>query len=308
MEGETQMELRLLHYFLAIADERNITKAARKLHVTQPTLSKQLSQLEDELEVTLFERRNRQMILTDAGVNLRERAAQIIELTNKTISEIKQTNEDIHGEIVIGSGETKGFSIIVDTLQLIQKEFPNITFNIFSGNGDDIMNRLDNGLVDFGLIIGKRNIDKYNSILLPYQDTWGVLMNKDDVLADEESITPQLLIDLPLIISRNPILRNELADWLGTSIHEKNVVASYNLIKNASMMAEKNLGYVLSLDGLVDTTGISDLCFKPLSPAVNANLYLIWRKNTFLVPAAKVFLEKMSLLIDPSQTVSDLNS
>lgn len=213
------MELRLLHYFLAIADERNITKAARKLHVTQPTLSKQLSQLEAELEVTLFERRNRQMILTDAGVNLRERAAQIIELTNKTISEIKQTNEDIHGEIVIGSGETKGFSIIVNTLQLIQKEFPNITFNIFSGNGNDIMNKLDNGLVDFGLIIGNRNIDKYNSVLLPYQDTWGVLMNKDDVLADEASITPQQLIDLPLIISRNPILRNELADWLGTSIH-----------------------------------------------------------------------------------------
>lgn len=302
------MELRLLHYFLAIADERNITKAARKLHVTQPTLSKQLSQLEAELEVTLFERRNRQMILTDAGVNLRERAAQIIELTNKTISEIKQTNEDIHGEIVIGSGETKGFSIIVGTLQLIQKEFPNITFNIFSGNGNDIMNKLNNGLVDFGLIIGNRNIDKYNSILLPYQDTWGVLMNQDDVLADEESITPQLLADLPLIISRNPIFRNELADWLGTSIHEKNLIATYNLIKNASMMAEKNLGYVLSLDGLVDTTGTSDLCFKPLSPALNANLYLIWRKNTFLVPAAKVFLEKMNLLIDPSQTVKDLNS
>ena len=302
------MELRLLHYFLAIADEKNITKAARKLHVTQPTLSKQLSQLEAELEVTLFERRNRQMILTDAGVNLRERAAQIIELTNKTISEIKQTNEDIHGEVVIGSGETKGFSIIVDTLQLIQKEFPNITFNIFSGNGNDIMNKLDNGLVDFGLIIGNRNIDKYNSILLPYQDTWGVLMNKDDVLADEESITPQLLIDLPLIISRNPIFRNELVDWLGTSINEKNLIATYNLIKNASIMAEKNLGYVLSLDGLVDTTGTSDLCFKPLSPALNANLYLIWRKNTFLAPAAKVFLEKMNLLIDTSQTVKDLNS
>lgn len=302
------MELRLLHYFLAIADEKNITKAARKLHVTQPTLSKQLSQLEDELEVTLFERRNRQMILTDAGINLRERAVQIIELTNKTVSEIKQTNEDIHGEIVIGSGETRGFSIIVDTLQLIQKEFPNITYNIFSGNGNDIMNKLDNGLVDFGLIVGNRNIDKYNSCLLPYQDTWGVLMNKDDVLADEESITPQQLIDLPLIISRNPILRNELMDWLGTSIHEKNVVATYNLIKNASMMAEKKLGYVLSLDGLVDTSEKSTLCFKPLSPALNANLYLIWRKNTFLVPAAKIFLEKMKLSINISQTTLDLKN
>lgn len=292
------MELRLLQSFIAIADEKSITKAANKLHVTQPTLSKQLIQLEEELEVTLFERKNRQMILTDAGINLRERAEQIIELTNKTVSELRQTNEDIHGEIAIGSGETEGFSMIADVIKNIQNEYPHITFNIYSGNGYEIMKKLDNGLLDFGLIIGDRGIDQYNSLLLPFQDTWGLFIKEDDPLAQEKSISLSSLIDLPLIISRNPIFTNELVDWLGEPLNEKNIVATYNLIRNAIIMSEKGLGYVVALDGLIDTTGKTNLTFRPFSPALKTNLYLIWRKNTFLVPAAKVFLEQLHAHIE----------
>lgn len=286
------MELRVLKYFLAIADEGNMTKAATILHITQPTLSKQLAQLEEELDTKLFDRTSRQMVLTNAGLLLRDRAREILKLTHKTMVDIHQTDSQIQGEIIIGSGESHAFKILAKLIQEINLKHPDIKYDIYSGNAIDVSEKLDKGLLDFGLVIGTPNLEKYNAITLQTSDSWGVLMRQDHPTSQHKSITPDLLAKLPLIISKQALDMNELTGWLGQDFDPKLVVATYNLINNAALMVSTGLGFALTLDKLVNTSGESELCFRPLSPKLEANLYLIWQKHHPLSPAASIFLNE----------------
>lgn len=287
------MELRVLRYFLAVAREESITGAAKVLNVTQPTLSKQLMELEEELGKKLLIRGNRRIALTEEGMLLRKRAQEIMDLVNKTESELGSSDEIISGDLHIGGGETDAMRLIARVIKKLQEEHPHIQYHLYSGNADDVTERLNNGLLDFGVIIGTANIQKYDYLRLPATDTWGLLMKKSSPLAALATIKPMNLRDLPLLCSKQALAGNELSGWFGSDAENLNIVATYNLIYNASLMVEEGIGYALCLDKLVNTTSSSSLCFKPLEPRLEAHLNIVWKKHQVFSKAAKKFLEKL---------------
>lgn len=288
------MEIRLLKYFLAVAREENITAAAEILHITQPTLSKQLMELEDELGKKLFIRGKRKITLTEDGMLLRKRAGEIVDLIEKTQAELKNLdNEAISGDIYIGAGETEGMKIIAKVSSNLQKKYPNIHYHLFSGNGEDVMEKLDKGLIDFGVLIEPNDIKKYGYIKLPVYDTWGLLMRKDSDLAKKDYIEPNDLLTIPLLCSRQALANNEFSVWFGDNIEKLNVVATYNLIYNASLYVEEGFGYALTLDKLINLTDDSNLCFKPIIPNLKANLVMVWKKYQVFSKATQKFLEEL---------------
>lgn len=291
------MELRVLRYFIAVAREESITGAAESLHVTQPTLSRQLMELEEELGKKLFIRGSRKLTLTDEGILLKKRAEEIIELVEKTEAEIITSDEIINGDIYIGGGETDAMRIIAKTAKKLQKEYPHIRYHIFSGNADDVTERLDKGLLDFGILIEPADIRKYEYIKLPATDIWGLLMRKDSPLASRNTIKPEDLWNIPLLCSRQSMVGKEISDWIGLDYDKLNIVTTYNLVYNASLMVEEGIGYALSLDKLVNTTGDSILCFRPLEPKLEVGLNIIWKKSQIFSKAAKKFLERLQVEI-----------
>ena len=292
------MELRVLRYFLAVAREESITGAAKMLNLTQPTLSKQLMDLEVELGKQLLVRGNRRITLTEEGVLLRKRAQEIMELVNKTESEISNVDESIHGGVYIGGGETAAMRLIAAIIKRLQEEQPYIQYHLYSGNAEDVMERLDKGLLDFGLIIGTANILKYDYLRLPATDRWGLLIRKDSELAARDTIRPEDLRGLPLICSRQALAGNELSGWLREDVEKLNIVATYNLIFNATLIVEAGIGVALCLDKLVNTTSTSSLCFKPLEPKMEAQLNIVWKKHQVFSKAAQKFLEKLQEVLD----------
>src|SRR5690625_1212469 len=292
-DKEAIMEIRVLRYFIALANERNISKAAESMHVTQPTLSRQLKELEERLETTLFIRGNREIILTESGHYLLQKAKEIIELVDRTEHNLSETSEDILGEIAIGCGETEGMRIIAKTFNKLQATYPNIIFHLYSGNADDVSERLENDLLDFGLLIDPTNKNQYDFIELPYQDRWGILMRRDSQLAHKEVIHPSDITDQLLLISRQSIVDNQLSGWLGRNINQSPIVATYNLIFNAAIMVEEGLGYALCIDQLIDTSSNQILQFTSLDPPLEANLNLVWKKNQALSSASRAFLKKL---------------
>lgn len=287
------MEIRVLRYFITVARYESISGAANYLHLSQPTLSRQLSDLEKELGTTLFIRGNRKISLTEEGMFLVEKAKEIIDLVDKTEANFNQSEEIISGEIYIGGGETEGMSIIAKTLKEVLTEHPSIKFHTYSGNADDITVKLDSGLLDFGIVIEPADKQKYDYIKLPATDVWGVLMLKNSPLADMPFIHPQDLIDKPLIISRQTAVSNEITGWLGQDIETLNIAGTYNLLYNASLMVKEGIGYALCIDKLIDTSGDSGLCFRPLSPRLEAGLNIIWKKHQAFSRAANTFLDQL---------------
>lgn len=288
------MEIRLLKYFLAVAREENITAAAESLHITQPTLSKQLMELEDELGKKLFIRGKRKITLTEDGIFLRKRAGEIIDLVEKTQAELKSLeDESISGDIYIGAGETEGMRTIAKLSSKLQKKYPNIHYHLFSGNSEDVIEKLDKGLIDFGVLIEPTDIKKYGYIKLPVYDTWGILMKKDSDLAKKDYIEPNDLLNIPLLCSRQALANNEFSIWFGDNTEKLNVVATYNLIYNASLYVEEGFGYALTLDKLINLTDDSDLCFKPIIPNLKANLVMVWKKYQVFSKATQKFLEEL---------------
>lgn len=285
------MELRVLRYFLAAAKEESITAAAETLHVTQPTLSKQLMALEEELGKPLFTRGHRKITLTEEGMFLRRKAQEIIDLADKTEAEFYSDDYSISGEIFIGCGETRAVRHVAESLKKTISLYPNIRFSLYSGNGEDVSERLDSGLIDFALFVGMTNMQKYDYLKLPDQDTWGLIMKKDDPLADRAYICPGDLFDIPLICSRQALIQNELSGWLGRSFDSLKITGTYNLIYNASLMAEAGLGYVIAIDRLINTAGNSNLRFIPFEPPMKADLFIAWKKSQIFSSAAKKFLE-----------------
>lgn len=290
------MEFRVLRYFLAIAREGSISGAANSLNVTQPTLSRQMKDLEEELGHRLFVRGSHSVSLTAEGMRLRKRAEEITEMVIKTKAEFNTNNDIISGDIYIGSGETQGMRLITDIIAELREDYPDIHYHFYSGNADDVTERLDKGLLDFGLLIQPTDISKYDCLTLPAKDVWGVIMPKDCELAQKESITKQDLLGLPLICSRQSLQRtadyNDFLHWFGKDFAKLKIITTYNLLFNASLLVEQGIGYAISLDKLVDTMD-SQVCFRPLSPVVESALDIVWKKYQVFTPAAKVFLNAL---------------
>lgn len=288
------MDIRVLRYFLAVVQEESISGAAEVLHLTQPTLSRQLMDLEEELGVKLLNRgkKNRRVTLTEEGMLLRRRAEEIVSLADKTISEF-DTSQEISGDVYIGGGETDAMRFIAKIGKKLQERYPLIRYHLFSGNADDVAERLDKGLLDFGLFIEPANMERYNYLRLPHKDTWGLLMRKDSSLANRESIRANDLENIPLIVSRQSMVHNELSGWSGRDIEKLNIVATYNLIYNASLMVDEGFGYALCLDRLVFAADNNNFCFRPLEPRLEAHLDIAWKKHQAFSKAAERFLEEM---------------
>ena len=286
------MELRVLQYFLAAAKEQNISAAAQSLHLTQPTLSRQLKELEEQLGKQLMIRGNRKITLTEEGMLLRKRAEEILDLVGRTEKEVMQSGDTINGDIYIGTGETDGMRQIAKTANILQQSYPNIHFHIVSGDAMDVCERLDKGLLDFGILLGDIDKVKYNYIELPMKDTWGVLMCCNSPLAKKKYISPEDLWDKPLILSRQVDNKSGLYRWLKKEPTELYTVATYNLIYNASLMVDEGMGYAFALDKLINTTG-STLCFRPLKPQLKLGMYLVWKKYQTFSKAAELFLENL---------------
>lgn len=284
------MELRVLRYFIEVARTQNITAAAERLHITQPTLSKQLMDLEDELGAKLFERGKRRTTLTEDGMLLFQRAKEIVALADLTESAFRSTDERIAGDIAIGCGETNGMRLLVDAMKEMRAAHPGVTFRLSSGNFEDISDRLDSGLVDFGLFVGDAAVAKYDYIKLPHSDAWGLLMRADDALAVRATVRPQDLDGLALLCSRQAVTGNELSGWLGREFGELDIVATYNLIHNATYMVEAGMGCAVSIEGLVNTWG-TGLVFRPFEPALTARLSFAWKRGRQLSRSAAEFLK-----------------
>ena len=291
------MEFRVLRYFLAVAREENITGAANVLHVTQPTLSRQIHDLEDELGCELFVRKSHRVELTAEGALLKKRAEEIIAMVQKTKAEFTPRSETVGGDVYIGGGETQGIRSIAEVITGLRREFDGIRFHLHSGNAEDVLDRLDKGLLDFGVVIDPANIEKYDSLVLPDKDRWGVIMRSGSPLAQKSSIRKDDLRGLPLIMSRQSVSPaqggNAFARWFGSDFERLNIAATYNLVYNAAILAETGAGYALTLDRLVDTTGTRALAFRPLEPALEAGLSLVWKKQQVFSPAAELFLKRL---------------
>lgn len=286
------MELRVLRYFLAVAREQNITAAAERLYLSQPTLSKQLMDLEKELGKKLFIRGNRKITLTEEGEFLRRHAQEIIDLTDKTESAFRQSDENITGDIYIGCGETEGMRMLIKAMKKLHKTYPDIHYHMYSGNDEDVAERLEKGLVDFGLFVGNTNLEKYNYLKLPYSDTWGLLMRNDHPLAEKQTVTPLDLQSIPILCSRQALEQNELSGWLGYDSKQLNIFSTHNLIRNVIIMVEEGLGCAISLSDLVNTNG-TNLVFRPFEPAIKAELLLAWKKYQVFSKAAECFLKTL---------------
>ncbi len=283
------MELRVLQYFLAVAKEQNISAAAQSLHLTQPTLSRQLRELEEELGKQLMVRGSRKITLTEEGMLLRKRAEEILELVDRTEKEVMRSNDAVSGDIYIGTGETDGVRQIARTANQLQERCPGVRFHIVSGDAVDVCERLDKGLLDFGVLLGDIDKTKYHYMELPMRDVWGVLMRRDSPLAAQDAVSPRDLWDKPLILSRQMDNKSGLYRWLRKEPAELQTVATYNLIYNASLMVDEGMGYAFTLDKLVNTRG-SDLCFRPLRPRLELGMYLVWKKSQIFSKAAELFL------------------
>lgn len=289
------MELRVLRYFLAVAREGSITGAADLLHMTQPTLSRQLKDLEQELGKKLFIRSSHSITLTDEGMLLRNRAEEIIEMVGKLEAEFSSMEDTVSGDVYIGCGETEIMKQIARVIKDLQISYPNIRYHLYSGNEDDVTERLDKGLLDFAILIQPANLSKYNYINMPDKDVWGVVMRKDSPLALKETIQAKDLVNVPLICSRQAIKqtlsRNEFVDWFGEDFDKLNIVTTFNLAYNAAIMVEEGIGYALTLDKIVNTSSDRNLCFRPLEPRLESGLNIVWKKHQLFSAAADIFLK-----------------
>lgn len=290
------MELRVLQYFLAIAREQSIVRAAESLHLSQPTLSTQIKNMEKELGKQLLIRGtkgSRKVTLTEEGMILRKRAEEILDLVKKTEKEITIADDITVGDIYIGAGETDAIRLIAKTARKLQQSYPGIHYHISSGNSEFVTERLEKGLIDFGLVFTNIDLTRFDALKMPDRDVWGVLMRKDSALAQKESITPKDLWDKPLIFSQQEDKGGSVTQWIKRKASDLNIVATYNLIFNASLMVDEGLGYAITFDRIINTTGDSNLCFRPLNPQLENEMSIIWKKYQVLPKPAEKFIEAL---------------
>jgi len=284
------MEFRVLQYFLAVTREGNISAAAQSLNLSQPSLSRQLKDLEDELGAKLFIRGNRRIELTEEGLILRKRAGEIMQLVELTESEISEVKNNISGTLSIGAGESLSMHRITGVFRRLKENYPDIRLNVVSGDTEDLQDRLDRGLLDFALIFTDFDRNAYHHLTLEEKEIFGVIMRRDDALAEKEYITVKDLYDKPLIVSR----ANGLDIFSGSQALKLQVAATYNLLYNASLMVEDGIGVAISFDGLVDTSEKSSLCFRPLYPEISVSPSLIWKRHQKLSIISQLFIKQLS--------------
>ncbi len=291
------MEFRVLRYFLTVAREGSITAAANSLHLTQPTLSRQLQDLEKELGQKLFIRGKYKVSLTPEGMILRKRAEEIVDMVEKTEAEFQSIKDTVCGDIYIGCGETDSMKYVAQVMKELQDDYPEIKFHIFSGNAEDVTEKLDKGLLDFGVLIQPIDLSKYDNLPLPDKDVWGVITKKNSPLAQKDKAELKDLVNVPLIASRQMSKKysaqSGFLDWFGEEFEHLNIAATYNLVYNAAIMVEAGIGYAITLDKLVNTTDITNLRFVPLYPKLESGLDIVWKKHQIFSPAAKLFLERL---------------
>ena len=281
------MEIRVLRYFLMVAREENITKAANLLHLTQPTLSRQLMQLEEELGVTLFRRSKHRIILTEDGMLLRRRAEEIVSLAEKTKDDLRHKQDHLAGTIAIGSGELQSSRFLTQLIAAFQKENPLVSFRIYSGNSDNIKERIERGLLDIGLLQEPVDIAKYYFVRTPVQEQWGVLVRADAELAAKDRVSPADLAGLPLILPDRENVQNELLNWFGSLAEKLRITATGNLLYNLASLARDSGSCVLTLNLACHYDGLR---FIPLAPELESGTVLVWKKAQTFSPAAAAFI------------------
>ncbi len=292
------MEIRVLKYFLAVAREENITKAAALLHITQPTLSRQLMQLEEELGIKLLRRSKHSVLLTEEGMLLRRRAQEIVDLAEKTEKELIYQEENIAGEIAIGCGETKNMKLLSEMITSFQQQYTNVSFEIYTAIADDVKEKLNHGILDMGLLLEPVEISKYHFVKMPLKETLNVLMRKDDPLAQKQKITPYDLINVPLILPKRLSVCNEIENWFDDAKKQMKLVCTVNLSKdNISYMVEAGMGIAMIIEF---GNNNSNLCFKPIEPEIKNDSVLVWRKNQTLSPAMFKFISHIKTYLEKS--------
>lgn len=286
-KGGLLVELRVLNYFLMVAREENITKAAQLLHVTQPTLSRQLMQLEGELGVKLFQRSSHCIILTEEGMLLKRRAQEMVLLAEKTKRDLLQTETELSGEIAIGCGELQSVDFLSKMLVRFQRENPLVQLSLYSGNADGIKERIENGLLDMGLLSEPVDVTKYAFLRAPQKEIWGVLVHRDSPLAGRQSVGPLDLYDQPIMLSNRELIKNIIANWFGSLSDALHVVGNYNLLYNAAIMVRNRVGVAICIK--LDCT-YDDTVFIPFSPAMESGSVLVWKKDQMMSPVTASFL------------------
>lgn len=285
------MEIRVLKYFLTVVREESITKAAEVLHITQPTLSRQLAQLEEEIGVKLFDRGTRKIKPTNEGMLLRRRAEEILQLVDKTEQELVEQEEQIEGKISIGSGETAAVQILSNLIKAFSEKYPRVTFDLFTATADLVKEQMDKGLIDTGLLLEPVDIEKYDFVRLDTKERWVVLMPSADPLAEKEAVTARELSTLPLILPRRQQVQSELASWFGDYYKNLKVMFTSNLSTNGAIMVENGLAYSVVIEGSMPFCDRSKIDYRPLYPPLTATSVLAWRRGKPFSLAATKFIE-----------------
>lgn len=290
------MELRVLRYFLTLAREESISRAAEALYITQPTLSRQLAELEEELGVQLFERGKRKITLTEEGVLLRRRAEEMTELADKTERELRERTERLAGVVSIGAAESVASEHLVRAIDSFRKKYPEVTFEVLSGIADRVKERLDAGLLDLGLLIEPGDIAKYDFLRLGIDDRCGILMNAAAPLANKEFVTAEDLLGLPVVGPAREGVRQFYRNGLGEAFDRLNFVASFDLVNNAAWFARLNAAYVFTIEGTLRHFGVPELVFRPFRPELRQSTFLVWKKYQPLSRAVQAFIEEFPML------------
>lgn len=281
------MEIRVLRYFLAVAREESVTKAAQALHITQPTLSRQLAQLEEEMGVKLLERGARKVALTGEGMLLRRRAEEIVELAEKAARELTTQEAELTGNVAIGCGELESSQLLAHLIAGFQKEHPAVHFELYSGNSDNIKERLENGLLDIGLLLEPMELSKYRFLRTGVKEEWGIFVPADSPLARKETVRPKDLANSPLIMGQREAVQGELRHWLGSYGDKIKPAASGNLHYNLSLLAKEGVGVYI---GIKLNCSYPGLAFVPLSPKLEFRTVLVWKQSQALSPAVSAFI------------------
>ncbi|MGM9892555.1 LysR family transcriptional regulator [Limosilactobacillus sp.] len=285
------MDTRVLKYFLTVASTNNITKAAQQLHITQPTLSRQIMELERELGAQLFERQRRHLQLTKAGALFQQRATTLLEIVAQTKSDLKQPDEELTGTINLGCVVSAASAFMMDAVADFQRRYPYVRFNIFDGDGDTLRNRLDEGRTDIACLIEPVEAAKYNYLVLPTREQWGVITVKGTPIAKRKTVDRNTLYKLPLIFPQRSIVRDEVSDVLKLDQAKLNIMASNNLPSNAMYLVRTGRYYAVAIKGITDLYDDSDLVFVPFTPAKKTGHVVVWRRNNILPPATERFLQ-----------------
>lgn len=281
------MELRTLQYFLAIAQEENITRAASLLHITQPTLSRQMMQLEEELGVQLFTRSSHNILLTEQGLLLKQRAQELVSLAEKTKQEL-QTQPLLTGTVAIGSGEYAASALLAQLLAQFHQLHPAVQFELYSGNSDEIKERIERGLLDAGLLLQPVDVQRYEFIRVPCREEWGVLVSERSELAQKSFVTPKDLSDKPLIFGKRDLVKQELLSWFGSYSDQLSIISTGNLSFNLSLLVQEDLGVFLHLKKACHSDGV---CYRPLSPKLESRTVFAWKRNQAMSPVAKALIQ-----------------